>query len=146
MYQQNFYKRKIFFLKFSCSFSFSFFYRKGITFAFINCRVCCIAEGEVDWSAWSLSRIASSSLVPFSKCSFEDKKGKRLCFSRFANYPSICVSDWVRSNPHYIVTNEGKIACKSDYEPSVLLSSSAQFGPGHSIEFTVSRAASIVIE
>ena len=36
-----------------------------------------------------------------------------------------------------MVTNENKIATKVSTEQSVLYSRAAQFGPGHSIEFTV---------
>lgn len=73
-------------------------------------RVCCLVEGESDWSAWSLPRVGSSNITPFC---------------------------WTEDNPHYTVTNEAKIACKTSSEPSLLCSCSAQFGPGHCIEFTV---------
>lgn len=73
-------------------------------------RVCCLAEGESDWSAWSLPRIGSSSITPFS---------------------------WALDNPNYVVTNEGKIAAKASNIPSTLCSCTAQFGPGHCIEFTI---------
>jgi hypothetical protein len=45
------------------------------------------------------------------------------------------------SNPNYKITNENKIATKITADQSVLFSSSAQFGPGHSVEFTVCALA-----
>nr|CAD7412119.1 unnamed protein product [Timema cristinae] len=44
---------------------------------------------------------------------------------------------WGESNSNYLITNEKKLASKTSPEQSVLLSRTAQFGPGHSIEFTV---------
>jgi hypothetical protein len=44
---------------------------------------------------------------------------------------------WQIDNPNYQVTNDNKIASKVTSDPSILYSSGAQFGPGHSIEFTV---------
>ncbi|XP_063222608.1 cytokine receptor-like factor 3 [Bacillus rossius redtenbacheri] len=73
-------------------------------------RVCCRAEGSAGWSAWSLPRVAATAQPPFR---------------------------WDDSNTNYVVTNEGKIASKVSAEQSLLLSSAAQFGPCHSIEFTV---------
>ncbi|KAE8739490.1 hypothetical protein FOCC_FOCC014986 [Frankliniella occidentalis] len=81
--------------------------RPSSTYTF---RVSCLVEGESDWSAWSLPRVGSSNITPFS---------------------------WTQNNPNYSVTNEGKIACKISNESSMLCSCSAQFGPGHCIEFTV---------
>ncbi|KAJ9580193.1 hypothetical protein L9F63_004136, partial [Diploptera punctata] len=81
--------------------------RPGVPYTF---RVCCRVEGDPQWSAWSLPRVASTSLVPFC---------------------------WDLENPNYMITNENKIATKTSADQSVLFSSAAQFGPGHSIEFTV---------
>nr|CAD7461464.1 unnamed protein product [Timema tahoe] len=47
------------------------------------------------------------------------------------------LTGWGESNSNYLITNEKKLASKTSPEQSVLLSSTAQFGPGHSIEFTV---------
>jgi len=47
------------------------------------------------------------------------------------------VAGWDLANPDYRITNENKIATKVSTEQSVLYSMAAQFGPGHSIEFTV---------
>ncbi|PSN57173.1 Cytokine receptor-like factor 3 [Blattella germanica] len=72
-------------------------------------RVSCRVEGG-DWGAWSLPRVAATCLAPFC---------------------------WDTSNSSYTVTNENKIATKTSTEQSLLFSSAAQFGPGHSIEFTI---------
>nr|CAD7602460.1 unnamed protein product [Timema genevievae] len=81
--------------------------RPGVPYTF---RVCCRVEGSSDWSAWSLPRVALTHQEPFC---------------------------WGESNSNYLITNEKKLASKTSPEQSVLLSSTAQFGPGHSIEFTV---------
>jgi len=81
--------------------------RPGVPYTF---RVCCRVEGDMEWSAWSLPRVAKT------------------------NYDPFC---WDLANPDYMVTNENKIATKVSTEQSVLYSRAAQFGPGHSIEFTV---------
>nr|CAD7265526.1 unnamed protein product [Timema shepardi] len=80
--------------------------RPGVPYTF---RVCCRVEGSSDWSAWSLPRVALTRQQPFC---------------------------WGESNSNYLITNEKKLASKMSPEQSVLLSSTAQFGPGHSIEFT----------
>lgn len=51
---------------------------------------------------------------------------------------------WQDGNPHYAVSVGGKIACKTTTVKSVLMSSSAQFGPNHSIEFTVSLLINLI--
>ncbi|KAF4519359.1 hypothetical protein B566_EDAN011365 [Ephemera danica] len=76
-------------------------------------RVCCRAEGDQEWSAWSLPQVAKTSQQPFC---------------------------WDNTNSNYQVTNENKIAAKVTNEPSILFSKGAQFGPGHSVEFTVLEA------
>ncbi|XP_071443717.1 cytokine receptor-like factor 3 isoform X2 [Hetaerina americana] len=76
-------------------------------------RVCCRVEGDTEWSAWSLPRVAVT------------------------NQNHFC---WEQKNPNYLVTNENKIATKITSDPSILFSSSAQFGSGHSIEFTILEA------
>nr|CAD7433156.1 unnamed protein product [Timema monikensis] len=81
--------------------------RPGVPYTF---RVCCRVEGSSDWSAWSLPRVALTHQQPFC---------------------------WGESNSNYLITNEKKLASKTSPEQSVLLSRTAQFGPGHSIEFTV---------
>ena len=52
-------------------------------------------------------------------------------------YHAQYVAGWDLANPDYKVTNENKIATKVSTDQSVLYSRAAQFGPGHSIEFTV---------
>ncbi|XP_069692262.1 cytokine receptor-like factor 3 [Periplaneta americana] len=81
--------------------------RPGVPYTF---RVCCRVEGDTEWSAWSLPRVATTSYDPFC---------------------------WDLTNPNYMITNENKIATKTSADQSVLFSSAAQFGPGHSIEFTI---------
>ncbi|XP_046405509.1 cytokine receptor-like factor 3 isoform X2 [Ischnura elegans] len=76
-------------------------------------RVCCRVEGDTEWSAWSLPRVAAT------------------------NQDHFC---WEDKNPNYLVTNENKIATKITSDPSILFSRSAQFGSGHSIEFTILEA------
>ncbi|XP_059470032.1 cytokine receptor-like factor 3 [Neocloeon triangulifer] len=76
-------------------------------------RVCSRAEGDQEWSAWSLPKVAITRLKHFG---------------------------WQIDNPNYQVTNDNKIASKISSDPSVLYSCGAQFGPGHSIEFTVLEA------
>ena len=46
---------------------------------------------------------------------------------------------WQIDNRNYQVTNDNKISTKVTSDPSILYSSGAQFGPGHSIEFTVQK-------
>ncbi|XP_021931889.1 cytokine receptor-like factor 3 isoform X2 [Zootermopsis nevadensis] len=79
----------------------------GVPYTF---RVSCQVEGDIEWSAWSLPHVATTNYAPFC---------------------------WDLSNSNYKITNENKIATKTSTDQSVLFSSSAQFGPGHSIEFTV---------
>jgi len=92
-------------------------------------RVCCRAEGDQEWSAWSLAKVAVTRHKPF---------GKPLLIIITLRNATICFfSGWQVDNPSYQVTNDNKIASKITSDPSILYSSSAQFGPGHSIEFTV---------
>uniref|UniRef100_A0A1B6C3U2 Fibronectin type-III domain-containing protein n=2 Tax=Clastoptera arizonana TaxID=38151 RepID=A0A1B6C3U2_9HEMI len=72
-------------------------------------RVRCKAE-DGEWSAWSLPRVACTNLAPFG---------------------------WQVGNPHYSVNVGGKIACKTSRAKQVLQSNMTQFGPNHSIEFTI---------
>jgi hypothetical protein len=54
-----------------------------------------------------------------------------------ANLLTEIISGWQIDNRNYQVTNDNKISTKVTSDPSILYSSGAQFGPGHSIEFTV---------
>ncbi|XP_067005083.1 cytokine receptor-like factor 3 [Anabrus simplex] len=81
--------------------------RPGVPYTF---RVCCRIEGDTEWNAWSLPKVATTHQEPFC---------------------------WDTSNPNFAITNENKIASKISSDQSVLYSSTAQFGPGHSIEFTI---------
>ncbi|KAK7863037.1 hypothetical protein R5R35_010779 [Gryllus longicercus] len=81
--------------------------RQGEPYTF---RVCCRVEGDTEWSAWSLPHVASSNQEPFC---------------------------WDQKNPNYTITNENKLATKVTADQSVLFSHNEQFGPGHSIEFTI---------
>lgn len=47
-------------------------------------------------------------------------------------------TEWSPIIPQYTTSVEGKIATKTGKAKIVLLSSAKQFGPDHSIEFTVS--------
>ncbi|KAG8268330.1 Cytokine receptor-like factor 3, variant 2 [Homalodisca vitripennis] len=72
-------------------------------------RVCgCGEQGQ--WGAWSLPRLATTHQLAFR---------------------------WSDTNPHYSTSVEGKIATKLDNVVLLLSSIGKQFGPQHSIEFTV---------
>ncbi|XP_075230786.1 cytokine receptor-like factor 3 [Lycorma delicatula] len=73
-------------------------------------RVCCQESGSKCWSAWSLPKVATTHIPPFV---------------------------WDCSNPHYSTSVEGKIACKTTNNKSVLFSSLPLIGSSHSIEFMV---------